>query len=346
MSVAEQNIQPHEGSPLEHLETMFKDDMARVNALILERFQSDIALIPKVAAYLIASGGKRIRPLLTLAAASLSDEGMQGTEKALGFAAAVEFIHTATLLHDDVVDESETRRGKHAANLVFGNQASILVGDFLFSKAFELMVESNNMDALNVLAKASATIAEGEVLQMSLKGNLDITKEQYFKIIESKTAALFRAATQSGAIITEQNSAQKLAMYYYGHDLGIAFQIADDVMDYVASEQKMGKKAGDDFAEGKITMPVLLAYQAAKQQNRVNEIDFWKRTMSDNRQENGDFEQALELIHTHNTINETISLTQQHAEKAKKSLEIFQSKNDSTVNVLSNLVDFVVHRSS
>lgn len=327
--------------PLERLEKLLHGEMTQVNALIVDRFQSEIALIPQVAAYLIAAGGKRIRPLLTLSAAAMAEGD---TAPARGFAAAVEFIHTATLLHDDVVDGSEKRRGKDAANIVFGNQASVLVGDFLFSKSFELMVEGNNLRALDRLARASAIIAEGEVLQMSLRGDLGMSRAQYLKIIECKTAALFRAATESGAIITGQDEEAVRALYEYGHNLGMCFQIADDMIDYASTAGQMGKNSGDDFREGKITLPVLIAIERA--QSDAERI-FWGRVMRDMVQEDGDFEQALSLIHKYDAMNEVRSLCGEYARKAEESLMRVNAKTSIAKDVQSamhDVVGFVVRR--
>lgn len=332
---------PATPQPLERLEQLLHDEMMQVNALILQRFQSDIALIPQVAAYLIAAGGKRIRPLLTLSAAAMADGDIV---PARGFAAAVEFIHTATLLHDDVVDGSEKRRGKDAANIVFGNQASVLVGDFLFSKSFELMVEGNNLRALDRLARASAIIAEGEVLQMSLRGDLGMRREQYLKIIECKTAALFRAATESGAIITGQDETAVRALYDYGHNLGMCFQIADDMIDYASTAGQMGKNSGDDFREGKITLPVLIAIERA---DNEGERAFWGRVMSDKAQEDGDFERALALIHKYDAMDEARSLCDDYARKAEESLTRLTPKSGFAQDVraaMHDMVGFVVRR--
>ena len=242
-------------SPLENLGGELYADMVDVNAIILDRMQSDIPMIPELAGYLIAAGGKRIRPLLTLACAHLCGDTSDNPKK---LAAAVEFIHTATLLHDDVVDGSDQRRGKDTANAVFGNQSAVLVGDFLFARAFELMVETGNINALESLSRASRIITEGEVLQLSLIGNTSITRDQYFKVIEAKTAALFAAACEVAPIL--KNTEPK-PFTIYGHGLGMAFQIIDDVMDYTSP--KMGKNKGDDFMEGKITLPVIIAMEQA-----------------------------------------------------------------------------------
>lgn len=330
-------------SALDQLEHLYKPHMLGVNELIVERFQSDIALIPQIATYLIAAGGKRIRPLLTLAAASFSPSN--NIEKAYGFAAAVEFIHSATLLHDDVVDESDQRRGKKSANLVYGNQATVLVGDFLFSKSFELMVEGQNLDALHMLSNASAIIAEGEVLQLSHIGNTSLTEDEYFKIIECKTAALFRAATKSGAIITDQPIEHQNALYEYGHNLGLCFQIADDVIDYISDEQNMGKMSGDDFREGKLTLPVIYALQKSSEQDKR----FLAQAMKNARKNAGytsdkDFQSVLDIIHKHDCIAMCLDKCAEYEHKAKEALDILP--NTPTKIILLDLLDEVIHRAS
>lgn len=301
-------------SAAQALEAHFKEDMRGVNALILERLHSDIALIPKIASYLIAAGGKRIRPLLTLAAASFA--GDKQIPESYGFAAAVEFIHTATLLHDDVVDGSRQRRGQDSANLIFGNQASVLVGDFLFAKSFELMLEGGSLPALDMLSRAASTIAEGEVLQLSHIGNIEIDEAIYLKIIDCKTAALFRAATKSGAIISGQSAAAQQALYDYGHNLGMCFQIADDIIDYTSSAPKMGKKTGDDFREGKVTLPVLYALQSADDREKA----FWHRCLKEKDIREGDFEEALAICQRHNVIARCHETCESYAQAAIKAL--------------------------
>lgn len=298
-------------SPISVLAQNLDAPMRAVNAEILARMGSDVPLVPQIAAYLIAAGGKRIRPLLTLAAAQCVGNPL----KAVGLATAVEFIHSATLLHDDVVDGSELRRGKDAANLVFGNQASVLVGDFLFARAFELMVETNDIRILGSLASASRTIAEGEVLQLSLKGNMGMTMQNYLKIIEAKTAVLFAAACETGARVAGGTEAQIEALRQYGHHLGIAFQMADDVGDYEGKIK--GKDAGDDFREGKLTLPVLLALEQASETER----QFWQRVLAEKNQKADDFKAALEILTQHQTLTKSRAMAASHAEKAVNSLQ-------------------------
>ncbi|WP_298215413.1 polyprenyl synthetase family protein [Acidocella sp.] len=273
--------------------------MKAVNEAILARMDSPVALIPQLAAHIVAAGGKRMRPLLTLAAARLC--GYQG-ERQIKLAACVEFIHTATLLHDDVVDESKLRRGFASANALFGNQASVLVGDFLFSRSFELMVEDGSQEVLRILAAASATIAEGEVLQLTTQNDLSTTEEKYFEVIRGKTAALFAAAAEVGGVVAGASAEDNAALRDFGMDLGIAFQLVDDALDYAASQAELGKTVGDDFREGKLTYPVLLALEAATSAER----DFWTRTLAEGEQGEDDLPTALRLIEQHDAIRRTI----------------------------------------
>lgn len=320
-------------TPMDALVQTLSTDMAATNALILSRMDSNIPLIPQLAGYLIAAGGKRIRPLLTLAAAKICGN----TQNAHGLSAAVEFIHTATLLHDDVIDESLQRRGKPAANLVFGNKETVLVGDFLFARAFELMVECDDIRILGILARASRIISEGEVLQMSLTGNLDITADEYNQIIEAKTAALFSAAMHAGALSAGASDDQANQLRLYGHHLGMAFQIIDDVLDYTDNPDK-GKNAGDDFAEGKITLPVLLAIQSATPDER----EFWTRTIQNHDQIEGDLKTAQTLITKYDTLSKTRIAAQRHADAARNALQSFPQTD--LISHLNDLLDFVLNR--
>src|SRR5688572_20157552 len=248
-------------------------DMNGVNAVILERMQSKVALIPELAGHLIAGGGKRMRPMLTLACANLLDYSGTRHHK---LAAAVEFIHTATLLHDDVVDGSGTRRGKRTANLIWGNPASVLVGDFLFSRAFELMVEDGSLKVLRILSHASAVIAEGEVEQLTAQRRIDTGEEHYLHIINAKTAALFAAACHIAPVVAEAGDGPEIALECYGRNLGVAFQLVDDAIDYASDAATMGKGVGDDFRDGKMTLPVILAYARGSEADR----EFWREAMS------------------------------------------------------------------
>lgn len=320
-------------TPIEAIQQILASDMATTNALILARMSSDTPLIPQLAGYLIAAGGKRIRPLLTLAAAHICGH----TKNAHGLAAAVEFIHTATLLHDDVIDESTQRRGKPAANLVFGNKETVLVGDFLFARAFELMVECDDIRILDILARASRIISEGEVLQMSLTGNLDISQDDYFQIIEAKTAALFSAAMHAGALSANAPDATAQHLRAYGHHLGMAFQIIDDVIDYTPTPHS-GKNIGDDFGEGKITLPTLFAIQSATKTER----EFWHRTMHNHTQTDGDLNTALSLVEKYDTLSKTRAAAQHHTTLARQSLSHLP-QTDLTFK-LDELLDFVLNR--
>ncbi len=323
-------------SPLERLSELLHEDMQAVNERITENMQSDVKLIPKLAEYLISAGGKRIRPLLTLAATKICDGPM---EKSYALAAAVEFIHTATLLHDDVVDESFERRGKKTANLVFGNQASVLVGDFLFSKAFQMMVESESLEILNILSGASAVIAQGEVLQLVTTNDIETDMDAYLKVIESKTAALFSSACEVGAVLANKDKQTTEALYNYGLHLGIAFQMIDDALDYAADQQTLGKEIGDDFKEGKMTAPIIFALQSADKQER----EFWSRTIGLKKQTDTDFNEALNLISKHGALEKTIETAKNYAQKATNSLDVLP---DSEIkSLMSELTHYTITRS-
>ena len=333
--MAEQCLKQEEINPLEALSNMLDEDMRAVNKVILDRMQSPVALIPQLASYLIAAGGKRIRPLLTLAATQIYNGDM---ETAYKLAASVEFIHTATLLHDDVVDESLERRGKEAANIVFGNQASVLVGDFLFSRAFELMTDSDNIDILKILSNASAVITQGEVLQLSAVNNIDITMDDYIEIITSKTAALFSAACEVGPVLAGAPADQAKAMYDYGLNLGIAFQIADDALDYSSDRETLGKVVGDDFREGKMTAPILFALENADDEERA----FWMRTIGSNEQNDDDLKKAQDILEKHNCIQSSLVLAQDYATKAQLALE--KIPKSSLTPLLHDLVPYTIFR--
>ena len=290
--------------------------MNSVNAIILERMQSEIPLIPALAGHLISGGGKRLRPMLTLAGAEVV--GYQGSRHHK-LAAAVEFIHTATLLHDDVVDGSETRRGKEAANLVFGNPATVLVGDFLFARAFELMVEDGSLKVLRILSSASAIIAQGEVDQLTAQRVIETSEERYLHIIGAKTAALFAAASRIAAVVAECGDAEEQALDDYGRNLGIAFQLVDDAIDYDGSASDMGKERGDDFREGKMTLPVILAYARGDEGERK----FWQEAIAGFRTEDEDLAHAVELIRRHDCVTATRDRARHFAQRACDALSIF-----------------------
>jgi octaprenyl-diphosphate synthase len=291
-------------------------DLNQVNAVILDRMQSEIPLIPELAGHLIAGGGKRMRPMLTLAGAELV--GYHGARHHK-LAAAVEFIHTATLLHDDVVDGSETRRGKETANLVFGNPATVLVGDFLFARAFELMVEDGSLKVLKILSHASAVIAQGEVDQLTAQRKIETSEERYLHIIGAKTAALFAAASRISAVVAECGEGQEQALDDYGRNLGVAFQLVDDAIDYAGSSAEMGKDAGDDFREGKMTLPVILAYARGSPDERK----FWEEAIAGFRTEDADFAHAVELVRRHGAVQATRERARHFAERACDALAMF-----------------------
>ncbi|MDP2206136.1 MAG: polyprenyl synthetase family protein [Alphaproteobacteria bacterium] len=334
-TMAKANPPSRSANPLERLAEALKPDMAAVNALIIDRMQSNIPLIPQLAGHLIAGGGKRIRPLLTLASAALFDYKGSRQHK---LAACVEFIHTATLLHDDVVDESDQRRGKASANAVFGNEAAVLVGDFLFSRSFQLMVEDGSLEVLRILSNASAVIAEGEVLQLSTTNNIDTTEADYLKVIGAKTAELFAAACEVGGIVADRPAGECAALRDYGMYLGYGFQISDDVLDYAASEERLGKSLGDDFKEGKMTLPVLKALAKAS----PAEKDFWQRTMCDLDQKDGDLAEAQALIRKHKGLDLALAQARDFAAKGRKCLEALPG--NGIRQDLAELIDFAVER--
>ena len=299
-----------EGPPsLDPIMALVAADMNAVNSVILGRMQSDIPLIPELAGHLIAGGGKRMRPMLTLACTKLLD--YPGTRQHK-LAAAVEFIHTATLLHDDVVDGSGLRRGRKTANLVFGNPATVLVGDFLFSRSFELMVEDGSLKVLKILSGASAIIAEGEVDQLTAQRRVETSEERYLDIIGAKTAALFAAACRIAAVVAERDEEAERALDSYGRNLGIAFQLVDDAIDYVSDEATMGKGVGDDFRDGKVTLPVILAYARGNDEERK----FWNDAMIGHRASDADLAYATALMREHGTIDATLERARHFGQRA------------------------------
>ena len=322
-------------SALEELSGILKPDMLEVNKLIMARMESSVPLIPQLAGYLIASGGKRIRPLLTLAATRLFDAQ---TPRPYALAAAVEFIHTATLLHDDVVDESDLRRGKASANNIFGNQSAVLVGDFLFSRAFELMVEDGSLEVLRILSHASAVITEGEVLQLSIQNKLDTTLDQYLQVIGAKTAALFAAACEIGPVIAGQSPDMQKALRDYGYNLGMAFQIADDILDYSADQETLGKTVGDDFREGKMTLPVICALQ----HGGLPAQNFFARTFSERNIRDGDFYIAQEILRNNNILTECSNMAVTYAERALEAL--LPIKSSIMLSTMKKLADYSISR--
>lgn len=315
--------------------TLVAPELGAVNSVILERMQSPVVMIPQLAGHLIASGGKRMRPMLTLACAALL--GYAGTRHHK-LAAAVEFIHTATLLHDDVVDGSDLRRGRQTANLIWGNQATVLVGDFLFSRSFELMVEDGSLRVLKILSHASAVIAQGEVDQLTIARVIDTSEDRYLDVITAKTAVLFAAACQIAAVVAERDAGVESALEAYGRNLGIAFQLVDDAIDYVSNADVMGKSIGDDFREGKITLPVILAYQrgdaAAKK--------FWRDAVTGRANGDAEFEQALVHLRETRAIDDTLARARHYGMRAIDALAIFP--NSSAKAALIETVEFAIAR--
>lgn len=309
-------------------------DMERVNALIIERADSDIPLIPQLIRHVVLSGGKRLRPALTLLCARLL--GYEG-DRHIALATCVEFIHTATLLHDDVVDESKLRRGLATANDVWGNKSSVLVGDFLLSRAFQLMVSDGSLEVLRILSDASAVIAQGEVMQLTTSNELATTEAQYLEVIIGKTATLFAAAAELGAVVTNQLQHQE-ALRQFGMKLGIAFQILDDALDYSAEQATLGKTVGDDFREGKITLPIIHAYAQGDEAEKA----FWQRTMGDLEQSETDLAQALALLAKHQSLKFTLNRAAGYCSEALAQLKNFPSSPEKSA--LEEIVHFCAHR--
>lgn len=317
------------------LTALVREDLEACNRLIIERMQSPVALIPQLAAHIVAAGGKRLRPLLTLAAARMA--GYRG-HRHVALAACVEFIHTATLLHDDVVDESALRRGQASANALFGNKASVLVGDFLFARAFQLMVSDGSLEVLRILSDAAATIAEGEVLQLITQNDTATTEAQYLQVIEGKTAALFAAATEVGAVVADRPAVEQAALRAYGHNLGIAFQLVDDALDYSAEQERLGKTVGDDFREGKITLPVLLAFARGDGAER----EFWRRTLEEREQAEADLPHAIALLQKHEAFADTVLRARHYGNLALEALAAFPESAER--RALADIVEFCVSR--
>ena len=320
---------------LEPLLQLVAGDMNAVNTVILDRMQSQIPLIPELAGHLIAGGGKRMRPMLTLSSARLI--GYTGTRHHR-LAASVEFIHTATLLHDDVVDGSDLRRGKRTANIIWGNPASVLVGDFLFSRSFELMVEDGSLKVLKILSNASAVIAEGEVNQLTAARRVDLGEDRYLDIINAKTAALFAAACRIAAVVAERPEGEELALDAYGRNLGIAFQLVDDAIDYVSDAGTMGKDAGDDFREGKMTLPVILAHARGSAEDRK----FWKDAVEGRRDTDADFAHAVTLIRQTRAVDDTLARAPHYGQRAIDSIAGFA--DGRAKDAMIEAVEFAVAR--
>ena len=310
-------------------------DLERVNQVILSRTGSDVAMIPEVANHLISSGGKRLRPMLTLAMAGLCGYRGEGHVK---LAASVEFMHTATLLHDDVVDQSDMRRGKAAARMLWGNEASVLVGDFLLGQAFRMMVEVGSLPCLDVLSTAATVIAEGEVMQLAAAKNMQTSEDEYLDVIRAKTAALFAAACEVGPILANRPKAEIAACRSYGSNLGIAFQLIDDALDYGGTSAKLGKNVGDDFREGKITLPVVLSFRRGSEAER----EFWRRTLERSEIEEGDLETALSTMRRHRALEDTIERARHYGAMARDALELFAAS--PWKKALLEAVDFCISR--
>jgi octaprenyl-diphosphate synthase len=322
---------------LTRLSGLIADDMQACNRAIIERMDSPVALIPQLAAHIVAAGGKRLRPMLTLATARMC--GYSG-RRHVPLAACVEFIHTATLLHDDVVDESVLRRGLASANTIFGNKASVLVGDFLFARAFQLMVDDGSLAVLAILSRAAATIAEGEVLQLTTQNDLSTSEERYLDVIGGKTAALFAAACQVGAVVADRPEAEAAALAEYGTNLGMAFQLVDDALDYAADQVTLGKTVGDDFREGKITLPVLAAYAAGSSPER----DFWTRTIEQSEQVDADLDHALLLMQQRGALVATFDRARRFALAAQRALTPFPAS--PLRDCLHDIADYTVERAA
>lgn len=321
---------------VEQLVELTADDMGRVNALIIERTCSDVEMIPELSQHLINSGGKRIRPMLTVATGRMC--GHQAA-KHVTLAASVEFMHTATLLHDDVVDESDLRRGKIAARMLWGNEASVLVGDFLLGQAFKMMVEAGSLDALRILSDAAAVIAEGEVMQLATARRLTTTEDEYLSVIAAKTAALFSAAAEVGGVIADRPREELAALRSFGKNLGLAFQLTDDALDYSGDQAELGKSVGDDFREGKITLPIVLTYRRGNAEDRA----FLERTLERSERGDNDLDNVIEMVARHQAIDDTFERARHYGAIAVDALGIFP---DSPIrSALADAVSFAINRS-
>jgi octaprenyl-diphosphate synthase len=328
-------FESHPAASIDQLVDLLAGDMDRVNATILSRTGSEVTMIPEVANHLINSGGKRLRPMLTVAMSQLTGYDGDGHVK---LAASVEFMHTATLLHDDVVDESEMRRGKLAARMLWGNEASVLVGDFLLGQAFKMMVEVGSLRALEILASAAAVIAEGEVMQLAAAKNTATTEDEYLAVIRAKTAELFAAASEVGPVLSLRPKAEQAACRSFGMNLGIAFQLVDDALDYGGTSAKLGKNVGDDFREGKITLPVVLCFRRGSDKER----GFWRRTLEEGKVAEGDLETAVGLMTKHRALEDTVMRARHYGAIAKDALALFP---DSPMKAaLIETVEFCIAR--
>lgn len=322
---------------LKPLLDLVSEDMDAINRIILDKAVSDVEMIPELAHHLIDSGGKRLRPMLTLAAAKLCD---YPGDKHIRVASAVEFMHTATLLHDDVVDESGLRRGKKTARMIWGNQASVLVGDFLLGQAFRMLVDVGSLPVLKILSNAAAVIAEGEVMQLASAKNTATTEDEYLAIIDAKTAALFLGAAECGAAIGDRPALEQAALRSYGRNLGLAFQLVDDALDYSGESARLGKTIGDDFREGKITLPVILSFRRGTDSER----EFWTRTIVEGKIEPNDLDHAIMLMKRHKAIETTLERARSYGAIARDALAIFPDRPEKSA--MSQVIDFCVQRTS
>jgi octaprenyl-diphosphate synthase len=330
-------FESHSSPSIAQLIRLVAADMERVNTAILSRTGSEVTMIPEIAKHLIESGGKRLRPMLTLAMAQLAGYGGDGHVK---LAAAVEFMHTATLLHDDVVDESEMRRGRLAARMLWGNEASVLVGDFLLGQAFKMMVEVGSLRSLEILSSAAAIIAEGEVMQLAAAKNTATTEDEYLFVIRGKTAELFAAACEVGPALGARPKAEQSACRSFGMNLGIAFQLVDDALDYGGKAAKLGKNVGDDFREGKITLPVVLSFRRGSESERA----FWRRALEDGDATEADLDHAIGLMAKHRALEDTIQRARHYGAIAKDALALFPAS--PMKEALEETVEFCIARSN
>jgi octaprenyl-diphosphate synthase len=335
MSATIHPIGADRAASLEPMLQLVAGDLNHVNAVILDRMQSEVTLIPELAGHLIAGGGKRMRPMLTLASARLLDYPGTRHHK---LAAAVEFIHTATLLHDDVVDGSGLRRGRRTANIIWGNPASVLVGDFLFSRSFELMVEDGSLKVLKILSRASSVIAEGEVDQLTAQRRIETGEDHYLEIIAAKTAALFAAACRIAAVVAERDEATEQALDCYGRNLGIAFQLVDDAIDYASDSATMGKGVGDDFRDGKVTLPVILAFARADEADRR----FLKEAIEGQRNDDDDLARATRLLRQTGGLDDTLARARTYGQRAIDALGAFP--NGRAKSAMVEAVEFAIAR--
>ncbi len=319
------------------LKSLLSEKIQKVENLIQGKLRSDVNLIEKMSNHHLSSGGKRLRALLTLQSAKLT--GYKESKRDINLAACVELIHSATLLHDDVIDESELRRGVKTTNSIWGNQSSILVGDYLLSRCFEMMVEDGDLEILKLLSSTSAKIAQGEILQLQHKGEADLLEETYVKIINLKTASLFSAATKTGACLSNSNEKEKDALESYGRNLGLAFQIADDALDYYAKEKLFGKEIGKDFFEGKVTLPLITIFQKSNKEEK----SFLKQIMKNEKRTEEDFNKTLALIYKYNAVEATFKKAEYFVNVSFDALAIFSETEDK--KILQNLTSFSLNRS-